>query len=244
MEKWFHSYERSVEDWHWWYRVRREILDFHIARLGLDPATARLLDVGCGTGGSAFVLSRYGHAVGMDRDPQFLDLSKDRPYAERVVGEAEKLPFPDASFDVVAALDVLEHLDDDIAGAREVVRVLKPGGTAVVFVPALSILWGQNDVNSHHKRRYTRRTLRKTLVAAGLEPGPVGYFNLVLFLPTLAARLAERVIPRTVSNFEYNDKPTLTNTVLEQIFKLEVPVLKRTPLPLGTSVYCAAKKPG
>lgn len=243
MEKWFHSFERSVEDWHWWYRVRREILQAQLQQLALDPANARLLDIGCGTGGSAFVLSRFGHAVGLDRDPQFLELSEGRPYAERVVGVAEELPFPNESFDAVAALDVLEHLDDDVAGAREIHRVLKPGGTAVVFVPALSILWGQNDVNSHHRRRYTKQMLFRTLVEAGLQPGPVGYFNLVLFLPTLAARLAERVMPRTIGEFEYRNKPTLTNTILEQIFRLELPVLKRGPLPLGTSVYCAARKP-
>jgi SAM-dependent methyltransferase len=242
MEKWVQSFERSVEDWHWWYSVRREILNAKLSELGLDPATARLLDVGCGTGASSLVLSRFGHAVGMDRDPQFLELSAARPYAERVVGEAEHLPFPDESFDAVAALDVLEHLEDDVAGAREIRRVLKPGGSAILFVPALAILWGRNDVTAHHKRRYTKEALRRTLTDAGLRPGPVGYFNMVLFLPTLAARLAERVFPTTVGDFEYRTEPSLTNTILEQVFRLELPVLRRKPLPIGTSAFCVAAR--
>jgi len=242
MDERFHAFERTVEDWHWWYRGRRAILDATMAGLGLDPARARVLDVGCGTGGSAPVLARWGRVVALDRRQQSFALAMDRPYAHRVVGEADRLPFADGAFDAVVALDILEHLDDDAAGAREIRRVLKPGGAAVVFVPALSILWGQNDDFSHHKRRYTAAGLRRTLAAGGLRPGPAGYFNLLLFLPTLLARLAERVAPRAVGDFEYRREPSWINEVLARTFALELPVLRRRPLPLGTSAWCVARR--
>jgi SAM-dependent methyltransferase len=240
MDEGFHPFERAVEDWHWWYQVRREILDLQLQALALDPSRALLLDIGCGTGGSSVILAKHGRAVALDRTHRSFEISLDRPYTHRVVGTAESLPFRDGAFDAVAALDILEHLDDDVAGAREVRRVLKPGGAAVVFVPALDILWGQNDDFSHHRRRYTRAQLAATLTAAGFRLGPIGYFNMLLFLPTLLGRLGERVAKEAVGRFEYRDRPSRINAVLERIFRLELPILRRAPLPIGTSVYCLA----
>jgi SAM-dependent methyltransferase len=242
MDERFHAFQRTVEDWHWWYRGRRDILDLTLAQLGLDPSRALLLDIGCGTGGSAPVLARHGRAVGLDRELRSFQLSPDRPYAHRVVGTSEALPFRDQCFDAVIALDLLEHLDDDVAGAREIRRVLKPGGAAVVFVPALRSLWGRNDVFSHHRRRYDRHGLRRVLEQAGFSVGPVGYFNLLLLPPTLLARLVERVAPRAVGRVEYHDRPSLGNEVLARIFRCELPWLRRRPLPLGTSAFCLARR--
>ena len=244
MDERFHPFQKGVEDWHWWYRTRREILDGLIGSLPLDKARARLLDIGCGTGGMSLVLSRYGKAVGLDRSLESFQMSQDRPYTHRVVGSAEVLPFADESFDVVCALDVLEHLDDDVAGVREIRRVLKPGCTAVIFVPAFQLLWGHTDEFSHHRRRYTTATLRKTLEAAGLRVGPpLGYFNMLMFLPVLAARIAQRLMPKDLAHsIEYADKPSPLNEVLARIFQLEVPLLRLGPLPLGTSAYCLATR--
>ena len=241
MDQSFHPYQRAIEDWHFWYAVRREILELMLAELRL-PAGARLLDIGCGTGGSAQVLARHGEATGLDRELRSFRLSMDRPYTHRVVSGAETLPFADASFDAVVALDVIEHLDDDLGAAREIRRILKPGGAAVIFVPAFAILWGHNDVISHHRRRYTRKTLQAVLTAAGFELTHLGYFNLLLFLPMLGVRLLERVLPKVTSRIEYEQKPTRLNALLTRIFRLELGLLRRTTLPLGTSVCCLAHK--
>ena len=242
MDERFHSFERSVEDWHWWYRVRRTILDQYVERLDLDPAKARLLDVGCGTGGSSLVLSRHGQVTGLDAALRSFHLSPDRPSTHRVVAPAAVLPFRDQVFDVVAALDVLEHLDDDVAGARELHRVLRPGGSAVIFVPAFNFLWRRNDDFSHHRRRYTARMLERTLTQGGFRLLDLGYFNLVLFLPQLAATLAERLLPSRVERFERDWEPSLMNSLLERLFRLEVPLLRRRPLPFGASVVCLARR--
>jgi SAM-dependent methyltransferase len=242
MDERFHPFQKKVEDWHWWYRTRRDILDALLDRVPLDREQALLLDVGCGTGGGSLVLSRHGRAVGLDLAQSSFAAAPERPYTHRVVGSAEVIPFRDQTFDVVAALDVLEHLDDDVAGAQEIHRVLKPGGVAVIFVPAFQILWGYNDEFSHHRRRYTTATLRRTLETAGFRVENLGYFNMVLFLPLLAARLAERVAPERMKKIEYQESPTLMNEVLARLFKLELPLLRRRPLPVGTSAFCLAWK--
>ena len=242
MDAGFHPFQGKVEDWHWWYRTRREILAALLAKLPLDREKSLLLDIGCGTGGSSLVMSQFGRAVGIDSKQSSFAISMDRPYTHRVVGSGEVLPFGDDKFDVVAALDVLEHLDDDVGGATEIKRVIKPGGAVVIFVPAFSILWGYNDDFSHHRRRYTKATLRRTMEAAGLRIDTIGYFNMLLFLPLLAARLAEKVAPARMRKIEYQDTPSMFNELLAHTFRLEVPVLRHSPLPVGSSVYCVAHK--
>lgn len=243
MDATFHAFEKEVEDWHWWYRVRRDILDQQLSRLALPP-DARILDVGCGTGGAALTLARHGRAVALDRSPESFRLAMDRPYAHRVVASAgAPLPFSDGSFDVVCALDILEHLDDDAAAARELHRVCKPRGHVIAYVPAYSILWGYNDEYSHHKRRYVKSQLSDILKSAGFDIEESGYFNAVLFLPTLAARLVQRAAPRLTNGMEHATRPSPLNGVLAAIFRAELPILRRRPLPFGTSAYCIGRKP-
>jgi SAM-dependent methyltransferase len=243
MDASFHAYQKEVEDWHWWYQVRRDILDRQLARLGLDPSRARILDVGCGTGGAALTLARHGRAVALDREAESFRLSMDRPYRHRVLASAgAPLPFADGSFDVVCALDILEHLDDDAAAARELQRVCRPGGTVIVFVPAFKILWGYNDDYSHHKRRYVKAELASLLETAGLTVREAGYFNAVLFAPTLAARLLQRLAPKATANMEHTTKPAPWNGLLAALFRLELPLLARRPLPFGTSAFVVARK--
>jgi SAM-dependent methyltransferase len=244
MDATFHAFEKEVEDWHWWYRVRRDILDQQLARLALDPARARILDVGCGTGGASLTLARHGRAVALDRSPGSFALAMDRPYTHRVVASAgAPLPFSDGSFDVVCALDILEHLDDDAACARELFRVCAPRGHVIAYVPAYSFLWGYNDEYSHHKRRYVKSELSAVLQRAGFGIEESGYFNAVLFLPTLAARLIQRAAPRLTDGMEHSTRPSPFNGVLTSLFRAELPILKRRPLPFGTSAYCIGMKP-
>src|SRR5207244_4418501 len=99
------------------------------------------------------------------------------PGLHYMVGDLGALPLAPAAFDVVLALDVLEHLDDDATALAEAARLLKPGATLVVTVPALPSLWGAQDVVSHHRRRYTKRTLRALFARAGLPAPELTYFN-------------------------------------------------------------------
>jgi SAM-dependent methyltransferase len=243
MDERFHAFEKEVEEWHWWYQVRRDILDLKLRGLALDPARAQLLDVGCGTGGASLVLSKYGRVTGLDRAPASFAISMDRPYTNRVVARfGDTLPFAEDTFDVVCALDILEHLDDDLGGARELYRVTRPGGHAILFAPAFQFLWGYNDVFSHHKRRYEKRGLADVIARAGFDVAESGYFNMVLFAPTLAARLLQRLMPKLTDGMEHSTRPSRWNGVLARIFRMELPRLQNGGMPLGTSTYCIGQK--
>jgi SAM-dependent methyltransferase len=136
MDPSFHAFEKEVEEWHWWYRVRRDILDQQLARLQLDPARARILDVGCGTGGAALTLARHGRAVALDRTPESFAIAMDRPYTHRVVASAAApLPFADGSFDVVRTERVLQHVADPARVLAEMARVARVGGRIAAAEP-------------------------------------------------------------------------------------------------------------
>jgi SAM-dependent methyltransferase len=240
VERATYEVEAAVERDHWWFRGRRRILGRLLAPLGL-AAHARVLDVGCGTGANGPVLGETGRfAVGIDASAIPLGLTP-RGHAARLRGDAAALPFAEGSFDAVVALDVLEHLDDDRAAARELSRVLKPGGAMIVFVPALRILWGLQDEVSHHRRRYTKASLRGALAAAELEILRLTYFNTLLFPPILAARLAMRLRRPKISSENEVGGP-VANALLTRIFALEAPLLRHTNLPIGVSLAAVARK--
>jgi SAM-dependent methyltransferase len=235
--------EAQLERRHWWFQGRRRILERLLA--GLDPPLppgARALDVGCGTGANGPVLAaRAAFAVGIDASRIPLGLG-ERTHTARLRGDATALPFPDASFDLVVALDVLEHLDDDAEGAREVWRVLRPGGAALIFVPALEVLWGLQDDVSHHRRRYGKAQLRALVAASGLQIQRLTFFNSFLFPPILAARLMMRVLPPRNLDSENEVGGPFTNAVLGAIFAAEAPLLQRLDLPIGVSLACLARR--
>src|SRR4029453_13655348 len=139
-----HTYAilRRVEEKHWWFVGRRRIIksfveplvkQFKKARSG---ETIKILDVGCGTGANLELLSEFGDAEGVDVSTEALSFCKARGLAQVKQGAAESLPFEDNSFDLVTGLDVVEHIDDDLAGLREMWRVLRRDGKTLLFVPA------------------------------------------------------------------------------------------------------------
>jgi SAM-dependent methyltransferase len=236
--------EARVERHHWWFRGRRRILERLLARLDLPPG-ARVLDLGCGTGANGPVLAAGGRfVVGAERSalPLALAGTGDRGHAVRVRADALALPFGARSFDLVVALDVLEHIDDDQGAARELYRVTRPGGALVVFVPALQLLWGLQDEVSHHRRRYGARALRHIVGEAGYQVERVTFFNSLLFAPVLAARLAMRLYRPPGLASESQLGGPMTNALLGGIFALEAPLLERMDFPLGVSLACVARR--
>lgn len=246
METTTYQIEAQLERGHWWFQGRRRILDRLLTRLDPPlPAGARALDVGCGTGANGPVLAAHAtFAAGIDASPVPLGLrgTDERGHSARLRGDAGRLPFADASFDLVVALDVLEHLDDDAAAARELLRVLRPGGAAVIFVPALQLLWGLQDDVSHHRRRYHRAQLRDVMAGAGFQVQRVTFFNSFLFPPILAARLFMRLRPPKALKSENEVGGPLTNAILGAVFGAEAPLLDRIDLPVGVSLACLARR--
>src|SRR6266404_3776170 len=120
----------EVEETHWWYVGRRRLLESFVAdiRATLNKSKLRILDVGCGTGANLMMLARYGESQGVDISEQAVGFCHQRGLEGVRHGAAESLPYDDNSFDLITALDVLEHLDDDRAGLAEIRRVLLPNG--------------------------------------------------------------------------------------------------------------------
>lgn len=237
----------EIEEGHWWFRGRRAIFLRLIDRY-LPPADhgeRRLLDVGCGSGVMLTRLERYGSATGIESEEEAVRLARTRGIGAVQLAEAPPIPFEDASFDLVTALDVLEHIDDDVALLREINRVLRPGGMLLLSVPAYRFLWGLQDEVAHHRRRYVAREVTERLERAGLETARVSYFNTILFAPIAIVRLVRRVRNRPSelrSDFDMT-RPGRLNSLLARVFASEARVLERADLPFGVSIVAVAFKP-
>jgi SAM-dependent methyltransferase len=114
----------DTEDRHWWFVGRRRLVTDLLTR---TQARGRILDLGCGTGGVLAHLGEFGTALGLDPAPEAAHYCRRRDLP-MVIGSGMDLPFAPASFDAVLALDVIEHVPDDVALLREARRVLRPGG--------------------------------------------------------------------------------------------------------------------
>jgi SAM-dependent methyltransferase len=233
----------EVEETHWWFVGRRRIIGSFVEKIcrELGRERPRILDVGCGTGANLELLAKYGKAEGVDVSTEALDFCRARGLENVRQGEAEKLPYADESFDLVTGLDVVEHLDDDVAGLREMHRVLKPGGRALLFVPAFMFLWGVQDDISHHRRRYTLSGLRQAVEAAGFEVERTTYANISFFAPILAGRALMKVTGLKPAS-ENNINVSALNGVLGRILGAESFFLRRMNFPFGVSALCVARK--
>ena len=234
----------DVEDDHWWFVGRRAIVFALIddALQKSDAVSRRIiLDIGCGTGATMDHLKRYGEVQGIDLSELPLRFSRKRGHSRVMLASATELPFADNSFDLLTALDVIEHLDDDVRGLGEIRRVLKPGAPAVIFVPAFQALWGPNDDQSGHKRRYRLDGLKSAATAAGLTIEHISYANIAMFLPIWVGRKILQLFGREEQAENKINNP-LINKLLSRIFTSEAGWLRRHSLPFGVSIVCVVRK--
>ncbi len=226
---------------HWWFVARRRILSEEIARLCL-PREARILEAGCGAGGNLSMLARFGETCAMELDPTMREVAAIRSGIEILPGCLPgEIPFPPASFDLVAAFDVIEHIDRDGEAVEALARLLRPGGAMAITVPAYRWMWSDHDREHHHKRRYVRREVGKLMENAGLEIRRLTYFNTLLLPLVAAARLAGRVASGN-GRADDNMPAAPLNAALREIFALERHLLKFAALPAGVSILCIARK--
>src|SRR2546423_11936402 len=242
-----------VEEKHWWFAGRRQIIRSFLERLCCDPDVAapesaagqraplNILDVGCGTGANLEMLSEFGWAEGVDVSAEALSFCRARGLENVKQGEAESLPYKDNSFDLVTGLDVVEHLDDDLAGLKEMRRVLRRGGHALLFVPAFMFLWGVQDDISNHRRRYTLPGLKRKMREAGFEVSRATYVNISFFVPILLGRFLMRTL-RLRPESENNITIGFLNGVLGKVLGAESVALRYLNFPFGVSIICVARK--
>jgi SAM-dependent methyltransferase len=226
----------DVDEHHWWYRGRRQIIRTELDRLAL-PSPAQVLDAGCGSGRTLEELRDYGEVHGVELDPEAAEVARARGIGEVEIGRLEELPWPDATFDLITCLDVVEHTPDDRVALRELRRVCAPGGWLLVTVPAYQALWSMHDDANHHFRRYGRRTLRAAALDAGWRLRRMTSFNSLLLGPAAVVRLAQRRARSTEYTPDIQLGPDWLNTVLERPLRLEARWLARgRTLPAGLSL--------
>lgn len=113
------------------------------------------------------------------------------------VGGVGSLP-EDQTFDAVVALDVIEHIEDDVGALQAMRRALKPTGTLILSVPALSQLYGQKDVDVGHFRRYDKEALLHAMAAAELRVETCRFWNLLGIPPVFLSNLRGKRLDESV----------------------------------------------
>jgi ubiquinone/menaquinone biosynthesis C-methylase UbiE len=226
---------------HWWYEARRALIGELLAHR--VPVGSVAVDVGCGTGEVMAVLAEAGArtVVGTDLSPRALGYaSSGRGRGSLVASRAERLPFPAACVDVLVSLEVIEHLDSDLAALVEYRRVLRPGGTLLVTVPAYESLWSDHDEWAGHRRRYGAGQLRRTVERAGFDVDRTSYYFSFLVPPAFAVRRTP--LRRLISSTdEAASSSPLVSRVMAGAARAERSILRRVDrLPFGLSILALA----
>ncbi|MBI2421254.1 MAG: methyltransferase domain-containing protein [Candidatus Hydrogenedentes bacterium] len=233
---------RRVEDAHWWYGALRAHLRAGV--LAADwPGGARVLDAGCGTGANAQLLGGLGfRAVPLDLAPEALAHGRSRGIPGLVRGNVLALPFAPERFAGAVLADVLYHsaVGDHAQALREVYRVLAPGGSVLVNVPAFQGLYSAHDKRIHTGKRFTKGEVRALLEAAGFTVTRLYYWNVFLFPLIAAMRLLRREQP-AASDLE-GAPPPLAGAVLRALLGVERRLIARVPAPFGVSIFAVARK--
>ncbi|HET9477381.1 MAG TPA: class I SAM-dependent methyltransferase [Dehalococcoidia bacterium] len=232
----------------WWWEVGRRALSKgllrHYAKSNGNGRKPRLLEIGCGSGALLEDLSADNVVYGMDIADEALAICRERGLDCVSKGDVTALPYADAAFDTVIAIDVLEHIDDDAAAVREIYRVCKPAGLLIVTVPAFQMLWSRRDVDHHHKRRYRVREIRRRLKDGGFKVIKATYVNLPIFFPLFFMVKAGQLSPGDASSVakDFGIVPAPANAVLSRLMEAEARLLPHVDLPFGTSIACVGMK--
>lgn len=232
-------------------RAILKFLDQEMGPAGSNRDPRLVLDMGCGAGNMAHHLAHYGKVIGVDYNGRPLDVARQRAL-DIAQSIGEHLPFADDTFDLIALLDTVEHIPDEMAVLAECYRTLKPGGRLMVTVPALMWLWSYNDEINNHQRRYTAPELSNKLAAVGFRVNHISYNNFFVFPLIAGMRLLRPDQPdlesphltaqEEVYQVEMEPTPEPVNSLLHLVGWVEAELVQRTSLPVGSSVLCIAQK--
>ena len=224
---------------HWWYSARRRVLAAYIDRRAALPDNAKILEVGCGTGHNLQMLGRFGQVDAVEMDSASRAIASERLGRPVLSASLPELTgVGRGAYDLVAVLDVIEHVEHDVEGLIALKDCLRPGGKILIAVPAHMWMWSGHDVANHHFRRYSRASLARSLKLAGLDWDKLRYFNSFLFAPAVLGRFFKKLTRNQTS--DDTPPPAPINRVFDAIFSLEAQAIGRFQLPIGLSLVTLA----
>ncbi|MBN1477717.1 class I SAM-dependent methyltransferase [Candidatus Sumerlaeota bacterium] len=233
----------SLERTYWWFQGRKRIVMTLLAPLLRDDRDQTLVDLGCGTGLILDDLGERGRAVGVDFSELALGFCRDRGIRSLAQADVTSLPLRTASADIVTLLDITEHVPDDRGLIREVARILKPGGHALLTVPAHQCLWSDHDRTLWHQRRYSKRSLLRLFEDSPLEVRRCTWAITFTFPPIVVFRLIQRMLPRRREpKTHLIPLPGWVNGFLKWLLHVEAWLLRRINLPFGVSLVLIARR--
>lgn len=242
----FEEYQKmyEVEEAYWWFVGKWRMVSFLLRKLKLAE-NARILDLGCGCGLGLSKFSKIGRAVGLDYEYEALKFCRRRLTSPFLVqGSAVHLPFKDETFDLIVALDLLEHIEQDTALLKEIHRIGKPKMAVILSVPCYPRLYSEHDLALHHKRRYRKDDLRNKIRDANFRTKRMTFFNMSLFLPIAASRMLKKKAGNKSSPQSdfYLTIPRPINFLFAKILAAEAMISQGVSLPFGLSLYAVLEK--
>jgi SAM-dependent methyltransferase len=234
----------ETEDLYWWFIGRRKLVKWLLRAHNPNGKASLLFDLGCGTGLNVATFSEEFKTFGSDLSPEALRFCRERHLTGLFSCSADAIALRCESVDVVTALDVLEHIREDLPALREINRVLTPGGKLIAIVPAYGFLWSEHDEALHHYRRYVARELRAKLTASNFEIERSTYFITGLFFPILFFRLWQGLRRTSIeAAVSYRMPPPWVNRMLVWSLDVERLLLDHFNLPFGVSLIVVGRKP-
>ncbi len=233
---------KEIEERHWWFVSRREILRSFLSDLFPQKKSRRSLDIGSGPGINLPMIGEFSDNL-VCVEPS-LDSANEIKEKFRNV-EVFHGTFPEVSvegeFDLITMFDVIEHIDDESSVLSAIKKYLSPNGICVVTVPAYMFLWSEHDDIVHHKRRYTKSQLVEVVERSGFSVLRVSYFNTFLFIPIALVRILKNTFGWGRNNSDFSITPVWANALLRLVFLLEKSFLRYMNFPFGVSIICVFK---
>ena len=245
MKEAFEAIYHEVEDRHWWFAARRECVLKMTKKLDRN---SEILDIGCSSGLMLNTLIESGFASermhGIDISEKAIANCKKAGLSQTHVMDAAQIDLPKQHFDLLIASDCLEHLEHDETALAQWLKLLKPNGKLIVFVPAYQFLWSSHDEVNLHFRRYTNRDLRQKLKKQGFKVQRSGYWNSFLLPPLAIVRPLGRMLGRGKSSESGDLKmpSPLVNRLLTALLRMENRMISWMRFPAGVSTFCIAER--
>ncbi|MDP3792200.1 MAG: class I SAM-dependent methyltransferase [bacterium] len=231
-----------LERGHWFFRVRKKILIFFIEKY-IEPGS-KIFDFGCGSGYLVRELQKMGYdAFGTDVSIEAIEFGQSRGIRNLSVAQGGEIKPPEGGFDLILALDVIEHTEDDSETVRYLKGALKQGGRAIVTVPAYQWMWGVQDEVAHHFRRYTMSGLVDVIKKSGdFKIVHKTYFNTFLFVPIAIVRILSKWFNLKNRESDFDIDSRVLSALFYFVFNIETYLLKFMDFPFGVSVLVVLEK--